>query len=154
MTALSSSSSSHPALSEETPLLISEAATKHEQGFSPAKKRAIVALVTWCGLIPRTFILSSCCQRELKGQPVYTATAFDQMRPFPVPVRTALTLLTSIKQSVPRAERIWKASSIWRGGVGERFAKLLEAERVLRQGLDAGKWTLDTTVEETGVKIP
>ena len=76
------------------------------------------------------------------------------MRPFPVPVRTTLTLLTSIKQSVPRAERIWKASSIWKGGVGERFAKLLEAERELRQGLDAGKWTLDTTVEETGVKIP
>ncbi|KAL1719436.1 hypothetical protein EV715DRAFT_290149 [Schizophyllum commune] len=86
--------------------------------------------------------------------PLYTATAFDQMRPFPVPVRTTLTLLTSIKQSVPRAERIWKASSIWKGGVGERFAKLLEAERELRQGLDAGKWTLDTTVEETGVKIP
>ena len=75
---------------------------------------------------------------------MYTATAFDQMRPFPVPVRTTLTLLTSIKQSVPRAERIWKASNIWKGGVGERFAKLLEAERELRQGLDAGsgRWTL------------
>jgi hypothetical protein len=63
-------------ISEETPLVSSP--TKHEEvykRFKPAKKRAIVALVSVTGLLARTSFCPSCISSEFCG---FTQTIFIQ----------------------------------------------------------------------------
>ncbi|TRM66264.1 hypothetical protein BD626DRAFT_546575 [Schizophyllum amplum] len=121
-------------------------------GYYHAKQAALPGITAaaakdhWTKSISAYIQAADFIPEDDEQHPWYLNVALEYMDKIPTNLESKLRMYERIRLSLPKADKIWHGSAHSKAQIKQHYQRLAEIEQDLRNGLIAGKWTLDSVV--------